>query len=171
MSQLILVVDDEASLVSVVRGYLEQAGYGVVTASNGREALFVAREQQPDLIILDLMMPYGTGAQELDANSDRDEVDTGVQLLRHLREREKAEENHYSSSPLWVAVITARNNPHLIQKLEQLLNGRGRIYLKPFTDFELEHDLAHVLGIDSKVPPALLPDGYVLPKLTNGGTG
>ena len=61
MSQLILVVDDEASLVSVVRGYLEQAGYGVVTASNGREALFVAREQQPDLIILDLMMPIMDG--------------------------------------------------------------------------------------------------------------
>jgi len=61
MSQTILVVDDEASLVSVVRGYLEQAGYGVVTASNGREALFVAREQQPDLIILDLMMPIMDG--------------------------------------------------------------------------------------------------------------
>ena len=61
MSQLILVVDDEASLVSVVRGYLEQADYSVVTASNGREALFVAREQQPDLIILDLMMPIMDG--------------------------------------------------------------------------------------------------------------
>jgi DNA-binding response OmpR family regulator len=61
MSQLILVVDDEASLVSVVRGYLEQADYSVVTASNGREALFVAREQQPDLIILDLMMPVMDG--------------------------------------------------------------------------------------------------------------
>lgn len=61
MSQLILVVDDEASLVSVVRGYLEQAGYKVVTAGNGREALFVARDQQPDLIILDLMMPVMDG--------------------------------------------------------------------------------------------------------------
>lgn len=61
MSQLILVVDDEANLVSVVRGYLEQAGYKVVTASNGREALFVARDQQPDLIILDLMMPVMDG--------------------------------------------------------------------------------------------------------------
>jgi DNA-binding response OmpR family regulator len=61
MSQLILVVDDEASLVTVVRGYLEQAGYSVVTASNGREALFVARDQHPDLIILDLMMPVLDG--------------------------------------------------------------------------------------------------------------
>lgn len=61
MSQLILVVDDEISLVKVVRGYLEQAGYQVVTASNGREALFAAREHQPDLIILDLMMPVMDG--------------------------------------------------------------------------------------------------------------
>jgi two-component system OmpR family response regulator len=61
MSQLILVVDDEVNLVKVVRGYLEQAGYRVVTASDGREALFAAREYQPDLIILDLMMPVMDG--------------------------------------------------------------------------------------------------------------
>lgn len=61
MSHLILVVDDEAKLVSVVKGYLEQAGYQVVTASNGREALFVARDYQPDLIILDMMMPVMDG--------------------------------------------------------------------------------------------------------------
>jgi DNA-binding response OmpR family regulator len=61
MSQLILVVDDEAALVKVVRGYLEQAGYQVVTASNGREALFAARDHKPDLIILDLMMPEMDG--------------------------------------------------------------------------------------------------------------
>ena len=61
MSQLILVVDDEVNLVKVVKGYLEQAGYRVVTASDGREALFAAREFQPDLIILDLMMPVMDG--------------------------------------------------------------------------------------------------------------
>lgn len=61
MSQLILVVDDEAALVKVVRGYLEQEGYQVVTASNGREALFAARDHKPDLIILDLMMPEMDG--------------------------------------------------------------------------------------------------------------
>ncbi|MFL7837171.1 MAG: response regulator transcription factor [Candidatus Promineifilaceae bacterium] len=61
MSQLILVVDDEAALVKVVRGYLEQAGYQVVSAANGREALFAARDHKPDLIILDLMMPEMDG--------------------------------------------------------------------------------------------------------------
>ena len=59
----ILVVDDEERLVSVVRAYLEQSGYRVVTANNGRQALFVAREEKPDLIILDLMMPEMDGQE------------------------------------------------------------------------------------------------------------
>ncbi len=61
MSKTILVVDDEARLVSVVRGYLQDEGFKVVTAVNGREALFVSREEHPDLIILDLMMPEMNG--------------------------------------------------------------------------------------------------------------
>ena len=50
MTQTILVVDDEARLVSLVKAYLEQANYRVVTARNGRDALFVARgrEARPD---------------------------------------------------------------------------------------------------------------------------
>ena len=59
----ILVVDDEERLVSVVKAYLQQSGYRVVTANNGRQALFVAREEKPDLIILDLMMPEMDGQE------------------------------------------------------------------------------------------------------------
>jgi DNA-binding response OmpR family regulator len=57
MSQTILIVDDESKLRDMIRVYLEQDGYRVVEAANGREALYVARNQKPDLIILDLMMP------------------------------------------------------------------------------------------------------------------
>lgn len=57
MTQVILVVDDSENLRQLVKMYLAQEGYRVVTATNGREALFVAREEKPDLIILDLMMP------------------------------------------------------------------------------------------------------------------
>ena len=57
----ILVVDDEVRLGRVVRGYLEEAGFEVTTAVNGRQALFATRDQQPDLIILDLMMPEMNG--------------------------------------------------------------------------------------------------------------
>ena len=61
MSKTILVVDDEARLVNLVKAYLEQGGYRVVTARNGREALFVARQEKPDLIVLDIMMPEMDG--------------------------------------------------------------------------------------------------------------
>lgn len=57
MSKTILVIDDAESLRMLVRSYLVQEGFRVVTAANGREGLFVARQERPDLIILDLMMP------------------------------------------------------------------------------------------------------------------
>src|SRR5512147_1886982 len=57
MTQTILVVDDEKKLRDLIRVYLEQEGYRVVEAAHGREALYVARYEKPDLIILDLMMP------------------------------------------------------------------------------------------------------------------
>lgn len=53
----ILVVDDEMRLVSLIKAYLTDAGFNVVTAYNGRDALFVARDTKPDLIVLDIMMP------------------------------------------------------------------------------------------------------------------
>ena len=51
----------------------------------------------------------------------------------------------------------------VIKELASLLNNRGRIYSKPFNDIELQHDLALVLGIPSKVPTVLLPSGYKPP--------
>jgi len=57
VSQTILVVDDEAKLREMVRLYLEREGFRVVEAANGREALFAARYEKPDLVLLDLMMP------------------------------------------------------------------------------------------------------------------
>jgi DNA-binding response OmpR family regulator len=61
MAKTILVVDDEKRLVSLVEAYLTQEGFRVVTAYNGREALFVARQESPDLVILDVMMPEMDG--------------------------------------------------------------------------------------------------------------
>src|SRR5512136_2040676 len=57
MSQKILVVDDELEIVKVVRAYLEQSGFRVITASDGPQALAVFRHEQPDLIVLDLNLP------------------------------------------------------------------------------------------------------------------
>ncbi|NLG26846.1 MAG: response regulator, partial [Chloroflexi bacterium] len=57
MTMRILVVDDEVQIVRVLRGYLEQSGYAVLTAHDGREALRIARQDKPDLVVLDLMLP------------------------------------------------------------------------------------------------------------------
>ncbi len=57
----ILVVDDEALLVKGIRFNLQNDGYDILTGSNGEEAVQIAREQNPDLIILDIMMPYMDG--------------------------------------------------------------------------------------------------------------
>jgi two-component system alkaline phosphatase synthesis response regulator PhoP len=57
MSRKILIADDELHIVDTVRAYLREAGFQVVTARDGREALFTFRHEQPDLVILDVMMP------------------------------------------------------------------------------------------------------------------
>jgi DNA-binding response OmpR family regulator len=57
VKKTIMVVDDKAGVRQLVREYLAEEGYRVVTAENGRQALFVARHEKPDLILLDLMMP------------------------------------------------------------------------------------------------------------------
>lgn len=57
MVKKILVVDDEPEIVKLVRAYLEKAGFLVVTAGDGQEALAVFRHQRPNLVILDLNLP------------------------------------------------------------------------------------------------------------------
>ncbi|GAB4446321.1 MAG: response regulator transcription factor [Anaerolineae bacterium] len=61
MSRKILVADDEQHLLETVRAYLKDAGFDVVTVRNGRDALFAVRHEQPDLVILDVMMPEMDG--------------------------------------------------------------------------------------------------------------
>ena len=63
MANTIMVVDDEERLVSLLEAYLSQEGFRVVTTSNGREALFLARQEKPDLIVLDIMMPEMDGLE------------------------------------------------------------------------------------------------------------
>jgi DNA-binding response OmpR family regulator len=61
MAYKILVADDELTLLSTLRAYLEESGFAVVTVTNGRDALFATRHEKPDLIVLDLMMPEMDG--------------------------------------------------------------------------------------------------------------
>ncbi len=61
MTHKILIADDEPHILESVGSYLKQDGFQVVTARNGREALFVFRHEKPDLVILDVMMPEMDG--------------------------------------------------------------------------------------------------------------
>jgi two-component system, OmpR family, alkaline phosphatase synthesis response regulator PhoP len=53
----VFVVDDEPQIVKVLKAYLEKAGYQVITASDGHDALSVFRREKPDFLILDLNLP------------------------------------------------------------------------------------------------------------------
>lgn len=53
----ILIVDDEQDLVKLIRYHLEKDGYKVISANNGEDALLLARREEPELVILDLMLP------------------------------------------------------------------------------------------------------------------
>jgi DNA-binding response OmpR family regulator len=57
MTKKILIIDDKAELRTLLKSYFTQEGFTTLTAGNGREGLFTARHERPDLIILDLMMP------------------------------------------------------------------------------------------------------------------
>jgi CheY-like chemotaxis protein len=63
----ILVIDDEFSLAEVVEAILTDAGHEVVTASNGRQGLERAKENRPDLVLLDFMMPIMGGPATIKA--------------------------------------------------------------------------------------------------------
>lgn len=79
MPQTILIVDDEKRLVSLVQSYLTQEGYRALAAYNGKDALLVAEKENPDLIILDIMMPEMNGYEFMRAH--RAEKDTPIIML------------------------------------------------------------------------------------------
>jgi two-component system phosphate regulon response regulator PhoB len=87
MTQRILVVDDEPDITALVSYHLARGGYRVSTAASGAEALRSAREERPDLVILDLMLPGVSGYDVLAEMRSREETrDVGVILLTARRE-------------------------------------------------------------------------------------
>ena len=87
MSHRILVVDDEPDITALVAYHLAKAGYRVSTAANGTDALRSAREERPDVVVLDLMLPGLSGYEVLQEMRKREETrDVGVILLTARRE-------------------------------------------------------------------------------------
>ncbi|RYL93808.1 response regulator transcription factor [Sporolactobacillus sp. THM7-4] len=80
MAKRILVVDDEPSIVTLLSFNLKKAGYEVITAGKGLEALDKVKEQHPDLIILDLMLP-GMDGMDICRKLRQDLIQTPVLML------------------------------------------------------------------------------------------
>src|SRR5512138_2954637 len=108
----ILVADDKANIRNLVREYLEAEGFHVVIAADGREALYAARAEKPDLILLDIMMPEMSGYDFLKAY--RKESETPIILLTaKLDETDKVlglelGADDYVTKPFGMKELTAR---------------------------------------------------------------
>lgn len=112
MSKKILVVDDMKELRTLLKQYLTQEGFEVVTANNGQEALFIARQEKPDLIILDLMMPE-MGGYEFIKVYNREANTPIIILTAKLEESEKVlglelGADDYMTKPFSIRELTAR---------------------------------------------------------------
>ena len=112
MTQTILVVDDKKELLTMVKLYLTQEGFRVVTAMDGQEALFVARYERPDLILLDLMMPEMGGYEFMRAYT-RESQTPIVILTAKLEENDKVlglelGADDYVTKPFSMRELTAR---------------------------------------------------------------
>ena len=131
---MILVVEDEPSIAEIVGLYLNRAGYEVAIAADGAAALDVLAERQPDLIVLDLMLP---------------KVD-GLEITRWVRER--------GNTP--IIMLTARGSE--IDRIAGLELGADDYVVKPFSPQELVSRVRAVLrrsGLSrGSLAPASTPD-------------
>jgi len=109
-SKKILVADDEQQLALAVKIRLQSKGYAVVTASDGQQALQLATQEKPDLIILDVLMP----------------VMDGYSCLRELNSR-------FGRGKIPVIVLTARDRMKDLFELE----GIEDYVIKPFDHEDL----------------------------------
>jgi DNA-binding response OmpR family regulator len=126
MNRLILVVDDDQKTVNLIRLYLEKDGYRTIPAFNGRQALDLAHQRHPDLVILDLMLP---------------EVD-GLEVCRSLR----------SQSNIPIIMLTAKTTED--DKLTGLDLGADDYITKPFSPRELMARVRAVLRRAQEAEPA-----------------
>jgi DNA-binding response OmpR family regulator len=125
MTDTILIVDDDKRIRDLVDEYLSGQGYRVVKASNGRDALYVARYEKPDLILLDIMMPEMNGYDFVRIYSR--EADTPIIMLTaKLDETDKVlglelGADDYITKPFGLRELTARVRAMLrrMQKSEQ----------------------------------------------------
>ena len=123
----ILVVDDEPTITEVVSRYLERAGYAVRVAGDGPEALRLAAESRPDLVVLDLMLPGMDG----------------LEVMRRISEPANGSGRRVS-----VILLTAKGDPG--DRILGLRLGADDYVAKPFSPAEL---VARVDAVLRRVDP------------------
>lgn len=116
----ILVVDDDALMHRLFQHHLERAGYQMVSAHTGREALDICARQPPQLIVMDIMMP------------DMD----GLEALRELKKGD-------ATKAIPVIVITA--NGHHIARKESESCGAAVFLTKPFSPMQLLTEIKRIV--------------------------
>jgi DNA-binding response OmpR family regulator len=112
MAKKILVVDDKKELRALLKQYLTQEGFDIIQAEDGQKALFVARQEKPDLIILDLMMPEMGGYEFMRLYSREADTPTII-LTAKLDENDKVlglelGADDYITKPFSMRELTAR---------------------------------------------------------------
>lgn len=105
----ILIIEDEANIIQVIRLYLEQAGYSVISASDGIAGLELHAREHPELVILDLMLP---GLE-------------GMEVCRRIR--------NWANTP--ILMLTARQGEE--DRIQGLESGADDYLIKPFSPREL----------------------------------
>jgi CheY-like chemotaxis protein len=126
----ILIVDDEPDVVTYFSGILERAGFNVVTASNGNDALKAVRKHPPDFISLDLVMPEKSG----------------IRFLYELRKNRE-----WSKIPIMIVTAHARDDLGK-SDFDEIFSGRTMIgpltYLeKPVKPERFLHNVLKILGL------------------------
>src|SRR5687767_10694998 len=131
MTNRILVVDDEPDITALVAYHLAKAGYRVSTAANGADALKAAREERPDVVVLDLMLPGASGYDVLAELRRKDETrEVGVILLTARRDEPDRIRgltlgaDDYLTKPFSPQELTLRVNA-LLRRLAAPAVGRG----------------------------------------------
>ena len=160
MPRTLLVVEDERPLAETLRFNLEMEGYRVRTAEDGVEGLSMARALEPDLVLLDLMLPRMDGLDVL--RGIREQSQTPVLLLTaRTSEADRVKgldlgADDYITKPFSLAELKARVRVHLRRKQEVTVEDR----VLEFGEFELDLN-RHLLTRDGE-PIALRPKEYEL---------
>lgn len=117
----ILVVDDDPEIVTMLSTRLEKRGYKILTASDGHTALDIAKKEQPDLVLLDVMMP-GKSGWEVARTLKHDDDTKSIKIVMVTAIGEKTNE---LTSPLYGADAHV-DKPFEFEKLERIISNLVR---------------------------------------------